>query len=108
MALTVGGLLLVPLPGPGWLVVLAGLGVLASEFDPARRLLSLLRRQLSAWTAWVAGRGAAVRTGLALGTAACVLAACYGSAVALGVPSWVPEPLVPPLPGLTRTDAPAP
>jgi uncharacterized protein (TIGR02611 family) len=108
VALTLGGLLLVPLPGPGWLIVLAGLAVLASEFEPARLLLSLLRRRLSAWTAWVARRGAAVRTGLALGTAACVLAACYGSAVALGVPTWVPESLVPPLPGLTRTDAPSP
>ena len=100
VALTVGGLLLIPLPGPGWLVVLAGLGVLASEFEPARRLLDLAHSRLRAWTAWVAGRGAAVRTGLALGTAACVLAACYGSAVALGVPGWVPDRLVPPLPGL--------
>jgi uncharacterized protein (TIGR02611 family) len=102
VALTVGGLLLVPLPGPGWLVVLAGLAVLASEFEPARRLLDLARRRLQAWTGWVAGHGAAVRTGLALGTAACALAACYGSAVVLGVPGWVPDGIVPPLPGLAR------
>jgi uncharacterized protein (TIGR02611 family) len=100
VALTVGGLLLVPLPGPGWLVVLTGLAVLASEFEPAGRLLDLARRRLRAWTAWLGGRGVAVRAGVALGTAACVFAACYGSAVALGVPPWVPDEVVPPLPGL--------
>ena len=51
VALTVGGLLLVPLPGPGWLIVFAGLALLATEFDPARRVLDFGRRQLSAWTA---------------------------------------------------------
>ena len=102
VALTLGGLLLVPLPGPGWLVVLAGLAVLASEFEPARRLLDVVRRRLRAWTAWVARRGRTVRAGLALGTAACALAACYGTAVAVGVPPWVPDQLVSQLPGLTR------
>ena len=37
-ALTVVGLLLVPLPGPGWLVVFLGLAVLGTEFRWARRL----------------------------------------------------------------------
>ncbi|MBW3601829.1 MAG: PGPGW domain-containing protein [Actinobacteria bacterium] len=37
---TVAGLVLMPLPGPGILVVLAGLAILASEFDFARHLLA--------------------------------------------------------------------
>ncbi len=37
------GLLLVPLPGPGWLVILSGLGILAKEFGWARRALMRLR-----------------------------------------------------------------
>jgi uncharacterized protein (TIGR02611 family) len=102
VVLTVAGLLLVPLPGPGWLIVVAGLAVLGSEFEPARRLLDLVRRRLRAWTGWAAGRGRAVRAGLALGTAACMLAACYGAAVAVGVPPWVPDHLLPQLPGLAR------
>lgn len=36
--LVVIGLLMVPLPGPGWLVVFAGLALLATEFVWARRL----------------------------------------------------------------------
>jgi uncharacterized protein (TIGR02611 family) len=100
VALTLGGLLLVPLPGPGWLVVLAGLAVLASEFEPAARLLDAVRRALLRWATWVARRGLAARTGLAVGTAACALVACYVAVVAVGVPGWVPATLVPRLPGL--------
>lgn len=33
------GIVLVPLPGPGWLVVAVGLGFLALEFDRAERIL---------------------------------------------------------------------
>ena len=47
------GLILVPAPGPGWLIVIAGLGVLSSEFTWARRLLNFTKRYLSAWTLWV-------------------------------------------------------
>ncbi|MCH7585510.1 MAG: PGPGW domain-containing protein [Acidobacteria bacterium] len=32
------GVVLVPLPGPGWLVIFGGLTVLGSEFPTARRL----------------------------------------------------------------------
>lgn len=102
VALTFGGLLLVPLPGPGWLIVIAGLAVLASEFEPARLLLSFVRRRLSAWTAWLSRQSLAIRAGVALATVLLVAAACYGAAVALGVPAWVPDWLIPGLPGLAR------
>lgn len=42
-ALIVAGIVLVPLPGPGWAIVFAGLAVFASEFRWARRLLHRLR-----------------------------------------------------------------
>lgn len=50
--LAVGGLLLVPLPGPGWLIVFAGLAVLGTEFGWARRAAGWLRRQLERFWAW--------------------------------------------------------
>jgi uncharacterized protein (TIGR02611 family) len=50
------GLLLVPLPGPGWLIVLAGLGVWAIEFVWARQLLKFARAQLQRWLVWVGMR----------------------------------------------------
>lgn len=52
-AIVVLGLVLVPLPGPGWLIVLAGIGVWAIEFVWARQLLRFARRQLQRWMVWV-------------------------------------------------------
>lgn len=39
------GAVMVVTPGPGWLVILLGLGVLAAEFVWARRLLDRLKQQ---------------------------------------------------------------
>lgn len=102
VAITLGGLLLVPLPGPGWLIVLAGLAVLATEFEPARRVLDFARRRLQVWTAWLGRQGVAVRTGVGLGTLLCVGCGLWLAALVAGVPGWVPDGVVPPLPGLER------
>jgi uncharacterized protein (TIGR02611 family) len=59
--LVLGGLILVPLPGPGWLIVLLGLAVLGSEFHWAARLQRFTRRALAAWTAWLLRRSRATR-----------------------------------------------
>jgi uncharacterized protein (TIGR02611 family) len=100
VALTLGGLVLVPLPGPGWLIVLAGLAVLGSEFDPARRVLEFARRRLAAWTTWLTRQGVAVRAVVVVATLGCVLIGMYAVVATLGVPPWVPDALVPGLPGL--------
>src|SRR5688572_11738048 len=55
------GFALVPLPGPGWLIVIAGLGILATEFAWARRLLAFTRQQLTTWWRWVGRQHVAVR-----------------------------------------------
>ena len=84
------GVLTIPLPGPGWLTVIAGLVVLATEFTWAERLLAFTRQQVKRWTTWVGEQPVWVRLGLALLTAAFV----YGVLVVVlhltGVPSWVP------------------
>ena len=59
----VGGLVLVPLPGPGWLIVILGIAVWASEFEPAARLLDFVKAKVRAWEEWlrpqaVVGQGA--------------------------------------------------
>ncbi|QIM19623.1 TIGR02611 family protein [Leucobacter coleopterorum] len=47
------GLILVPLPGPGWLIVFLGLTILGTEFHWARRLLGWLRQILTRfWERW--------------------------------------------------------
>ncbi|NES14917.1 MULTISPECIES: TIGR02611 family protein [Micromonospora] len=60
------GVALIPLPGPGWLLVIAGLGVWAVEFHWARRLLAFTRRNVQAWTRWATSRPLSVR--ILLGT----------------------------------------
>jgi uncharacterized protein (TIGR02611 family) len=55
------GIALIPLPGPGWLLVIAGLGIWAVEFHWARRLLGFTRRHVQAWTRWATSRSLPVR-----------------------------------------------
>ncbi|MET9341018.1 MULTISPECIES: TIGR02611 family protein [unclassified Nonomuraea] len=59
--MVVGGLIMVPFPGPGWLVVFAGLAVLATEFHWAHNLLVFGKRVLGAWTVWYKQQGWTVR-----------------------------------------------
>jgi uncharacterized protein (TIGR02611 family) len=99
-AVTVTGLIMVPFPGPGWLVVIVGLVILASEFAWAQRLLQLVRDRLRGWTEWMLRQSPPVRIVVGLLTAGFVGAVLYGMAVLFGVPGLVPDAWVPPLPGL--------
>ena len=56
------GLLLVPLPGPGWLIVFAGTTVLGREFPWAARLSNVLQRRLRIAAQWIRRRRQPVRT----------------------------------------------
>ncbi|WP_232333736.1 TIGR02611 family protein [Agromyces laixinhei] len=53
------GLLLVPLPGPGWLIVFLGLAVLGTEFAWAKRVAAFVKRHLARFWAWWQARRAA-------------------------------------------------
>lgn len=57
--LALGGLVLVPLPGPGWLIVFTGLALLGTEFVWAHRFSGWLKAQLARfWRWWNARRDA--------------------------------------------------
>jgi uncharacterized protein (TIGR02611 family) len=58
------GLALVPLPGPGWLIVILGLSIWAIEFAWAKNLLLFTRRNLQGWTRWVGRQSWPIRIGL--------------------------------------------
>lgn len=49
----ISGIIMIPYPGPGWLVVFMGLGILATEFTWAENILHRLRQKYEAWQAWV-------------------------------------------------------
>lgn len=94
------GLVLVPLPGPGWLIVLTGVAIVSSEFRPARRLLAFARRTLRAWTRWVRERHWSVGAALATGTFLFVVAITWLILRYTGLPGWVPGAWVPGWTGL--------
>ncbi|WP_082489862.1 PGPGW domain-containing protein [Frigoribacterium sp. Leaf172] len=56
------GLILVPLPGPGWLIVFVGVAVLGTEFPLAHRITLAMRRLARRlhlrWRAWRVARAA--------------------------------------------------
>ncbi|WP_448061267.1 PGPGW domain-containing protein [Cellulomonas hominis] len=52
-AIILVGIALLVLPGPGWLMIFLGLGILGSEFRAAQRLNTRLKRLvLRAWHWW--------------------------------------------------------
>jgi uncharacterized protein (TIGR02611 family) len=71
------GLLLVPLPGPGWAIVLLGLAAWATEFHWAQRLLGHVRRILRGWTEWAKRQSLFVRLLLGLAGLAFLAAMAY-------------------------------
>ena len=84
------GLVTIPLPGPGWLTVIAGLFLLATEFTWAERLLDFTRRHVRAWTEWLGRQRVWVRVAVALATAAFVYGVVVVVLHVMGVPDWVP------------------
>lgn len=50
------GIILIPYPGPGWLIVFAGLAILAREFTWAKRALKFGKVKYEEWNRWVASQ----------------------------------------------------
>ncbi len=57
----VAGVVMIPYPGPGWLVVFAGLGILSTEFAWAKRVLTYARGKYDAWEAWLKKQPRAIK-----------------------------------------------
>ncbi len=93
LVLVVGGLILVPLPGPGWLIVIIGIAVWASEFEPASRLLDFVKDRVRRWDVWVRKQPRWLQALLALATFLFVAAVVWGVLRVMGLPSFLPEGL---------------
>lgn len=88
---SIGGLALIPLPGPGWLIVIGGLFILATEFTWAERLLEFTKRHVTSWTDWVGRQPLWLKGIIAVATAAFVYGLIVVTLHLLGVPSWIPD-----------------
>jgi uncharacterized protein (TIGR02611 family) len=86
------GLVLVPLPGPGWFIVIIGLLIWASEFERAQRVLDFVKDKLAVWNAWVMTQNWLVRGLLGLLTFAFVLAVVWAVVRLSGSVALMPGP----------------
>jgi len=89
--IVVGGLALVPLPGPGWVIVFVGLAVWASEFEWAQRLLHFAKRTLQAWSDWLKPQPWWVKALAAAATLLLVAAIFWLLFRLSGVPGFFPD-----------------
>ena len=58
------GIVLLPLPGPGWLIIFGGLSILATEYTWAAQLLRAVRDFAARWKSWAGRQPLSVRFGL--------------------------------------------
>ncbi|WP_434446974.1 TIGR02611 family protein [Lentzea sp. E54] len=88
------GVLAIPYPGPGWLIVFAGLVILATEFVWAHRLLRYARRHYDGWTAWVRRQNRLVQfvvlvvTAIVLGVTLWLMGGLWLVAGQVGLTDW--------------------
>jgi uncharacterized protein (TIGR02611 family) len=55
------GVVAIPYPGPGWLIVFAGLAILATEFTWAQRVLDYTKHYYDKWGTWLKRQHPGVR-----------------------------------------------
>jgi uncharacterized protein (TIGR02611 family) len=84
----VAGVLMIPYPGPGWLVVFAGLAILATEFEWAGRVLRFAKRYYDAWVAWLRRQNLLVKGLVLAGTGLVVVVTCWLLGVFALVGGW--------------------
>ena len=89
-AVVLGGIALIPLPGPGWLIVFAGLAILSTEFEWAGRLLDFARGKVRGWTQWVGRQSLVVRGLIGLLGLLFVGGLAWAYVAVQGVPTWLP------------------
>ncbi|WP_245721789.1 TIGR02611 family protein [Nocardia crassostreae] len=77
VAVLVVGILAIPYPGPGWLIVFAGLGILATEFAWEHRTLHWTHGRYRRVMDWYSAQGWLVKGLGAVATLALVLATLW-------------------------------
>ncbi|WP_068396048.1 TIGR02611 family protein [Kribbia dieselivorans] len=87
------GIPMIPLTGPGWVVVFLGVAVWSSEFEWAQRLLHHGKARLKGWERWVLVLPWSWRLVGVGATLVLAWALMWGTLVMTGVAGWVPDPI---------------
>ncbi|QIZ33928.1 TIGR02611 family protein [Saccharopolyspora sp. ASAGF58] len=85
----VAGILMIPYPGPGWLVVFAGLGILATEFHWAHRVNTFAKRHYQRWARWLGRQHLATKLAVMGATCLVVLTTLWLLGVFNTVGGWL-------------------
>ncbi|MCA1836406.1 MAG: TIGR02611 family protein [Actinobacteria bacterium] len=88
-AVLIAGIIAIPYPGPGWLILFAGLAILGTEFQWAQRVLHWTRERYDSWTAWLRRQRPVVRLVVILATGIFVLVTLWLVNVFGLVAGWV-------------------
>lgn len=75
--LLIVGIIAIPYPGPGWLIVFTALAILATEFAWAQRLLDYAKRHYDAWVEWLKRQPLPVRMAVLAATGLVVVATLW-------------------------------
>lgn len=92
-AIIVVGIVLLPLPGPGWVIIFLGIGLWATEFAWAKRLLTWAKAQVARWTHWLAQQAWWVKGLVGLVTFIFILVVLWCALWLSGVPTFLPAGL---------------
>ncbi|MBB5155884.1 uncharacterized protein (TIGR02611 family) [Saccharopolyspora phatthalungensis] len=85
----IAGILMIPYPGPGWLVVFAGLGILATEFHWAHRVNTFAKRHYHRWIRWLGRQPLATKLAVMSATCLVVLATLWMLGLFNTVGGWL-------------------
>ncbi|WP_035938173.1 TIGR02611 family protein [Knoellia aerolata] len=88
-----GGLLLIPFPGPGWLIVIAGLAIWSTEFERAQRVLEFVKRHLRLWEEWVKRQNPVVKALVGVVGIAFIATVLWLTFHFSGIPGFFPDGL---------------
>lgn len=88
-----GGLLLIPFPGPGWLIVIAGLAIWSTEFERAQRVLDFVKRHLRLWEEWVKRQNPVVKVLVGLVGIVFIATVLWLTFRFSGIPGFFPDGL---------------
>lgn len=81
------GIIAIPYPGPGWAILFVGLGILATEFEWARRLLAYAKERYDKVMEWFQARHWSIQILGGIFTALVVFATLW----LLGAADWTAE-----------------
>ncbi len=94
LAIIALGVVALPLPGPGWAIIFTGLGLWATEFAWAKRLLRWTKAKVLAWVHWLQRQPRWMQGLVSLGVGVLVVAIIWLMLVISGLPSFLPARLV--------------